>query len=442
MNSSLGIFKTLFWRILFSLLMALLAILFLNKVAEQHFMEAVLKRQLDIRATWINAHIDAGDSMTLFASNWQQYGNTNRFIYYNANAEILADSHTELTPLNLDIKNKKLIAEPSIYVILPTQNSTWIALIEMSVPRLAPHVYFVLMIAVTLVLILTALAIYPGIRSIALTFSRLKIIAGQTAEGNFGSVIEPGSNKDLNRVISSFNHMSVKLKEAQKLSSKMIANVSHELRSPLARIRLMTDTAKLNPEKINQLSDEINQEIELLDNLVGKMLFAAKFDAEEQFKFTELSLAPWLLQITQRVKPKLDDAGINLSYVDIPSGLIINADPIHLTQAITNIIDNAQNALSGMENGKISIESKLLNNFCEIHISNNGPKIPEDHLPFIFERFYQVSEHRGHGEKGSGLGLSIVRSIILAHQGEVQISNNNEVGVLVIIRLPLLHKTI
>ncbi len=422
--------------------MALLAILMLNKIAGQHILETVLKQQLEIRAVWLQGHIQVGEPMVQFAKRWRLSGDSTRFIYFDKNAEIIADSHKDFGSLTLDIDAQKLLPEQLIYVIYPIQDDAWIVLVEMNTPMLAPHVYIVLILGITLILIITALVIYPGIRSIALTFSRLKLIASQTAEGNFGSVIEPGSNKELNRVISAFNHMSVKLKEAQKLSSKMIANVSHELRSPLARIRLMTDTARLNPEKINTLSDDINKEIELLDNLVGKMLFAAKFDAKEQFSFTEISLAPWFLQIMDRVKPKLEADGINLSYVDIPSGIIVKADSLHLTQAIVNIIDNAQNALSNRANSKIFIESKLVDDFCEIHISDNGPGIPEKNLPFVFERFYQASEHRGHGEKGSGLGLSIVRSIVLAHQGDVHISNKNSGGTLVVIWLPLLHKNI
>lgn len=274
-----------------------------------------------------------------------------------------------------------------------------------------------------------------GILLIALLTRNLRTII-QTVkrfeEGDYQARIPVQKSGELADLSETFNHMAdtilkniEELKEVDKLRRELIANVSHDLRSPMSVIQgyietMMIKGDKLSPDEQKKYLEIIFKSSEKLNKLVADLFELSKLEAKqvklhkERFNFNEL-----LQDTAQQYQLKAEKKGIRLK-TEFAAEAMVNADIALMQRAIQNLMDNALKYTP--ENGEVAIKASLKNNQLEVAITNTGKGIPEDQLPHIFDRYFMLDKEK-HGIDGSGLGLAIVKKIIDIHEASITVAS-------------------
>lgn len=295
-------------------------------------------------------------------------------------------------------------------------------------------------LVVTVVLAVAALALYPFVRSLGTAFSRMTEVAGEVAGGSYGRTVGIERRDELGGLIAAFDEMSRRLAEADRLQTRLLHDVSHELRSPLGRIQAFAETIEHRPEEAGACARGIEQEVALLDRLVGDLLATASLESGPSApSFREISLQEWSEETLRRLEPRARSRGIEWVGRPPEEDRRVRADPQRLTQAAANLVDNAVAALEGRPGGRIELRVEAGDAEWTLTVTDDGPGIPAADLPHVFRRFYRVEEHRGRGTGGVGLGLSLVRAIAEAHGGTATIESpppGGGPGTRVTLRLP------
>ena len=231
-----------------------------------------------------------------------------------------------------------------------------------------------------------------------------------------------------------------KLKSIDTTKTQFFANVSHEVRTPLASIIAplqslrQGDVGKTTPDQDSLLNQMHHNSIRLLD-LINQILDFSKIEAnKEQLRLTEVNLAEYTGDIVALFRDIAANKGINLLYeADSECSNPIYIDPYHYDRIITNLI---KNALKFTERGEIAVELKNDAKSMVITVADTGPGIPKASLPHIFERFEQIMEPSAQSYGGSGLGLAIAKASVELLRGSILVDSVLKIGTVFTIRLP------
>ncbi|WP_340001946.1 ATP-binding protein [Oceanobacillus sp. FSL K6-0127] len=226
-----------------------------------------------------------------------------------------------------------------------------------------------------------------------------------------------------------------------KLRKDFIANVSHELRTPISMLQgyseaIVDDIADTKEAK-NELAQIIHEESLRMGRLVNELLDLARMEAGQiQLNLEKTAIESYAKRVVNKFKSLAIDNGIELSLsldIDFPEAIF---DPDRIEQVFTNLIDNALRHTS--EGGKVHVTIANRENELYVEIEDSGSGIPEEDLPFVFERFYKAdkSRVRNKEKKGTGLGLSIVKHLIDAHHGVILVKSKLNQGTAFSFRLP------
>lgn len=225
--------------------------------------------------------------------------------------------------------------------------------------------------------------------------------------------------------------------EASQQRRNFLLSITHELKSPLASIKLVLETFQkrnLNGEQIQQLSKNALKETERLNDLVNDLLMAAKVENAYSPYLESIHLQPFLLDIINRLQNKYPTVQFKIRQPD--EATTVKADKAGLTSVVVNLLENA--VKYGAENPIISTVLRPLDQQNMIlEFADNGIGIPDKEKAKIFERFYRVGNEDTRKTKGTGLGLYIVNQIVLAHKGTIKVTNNNPRGTIFTVSLPL-----
>jgi two-component system OmpR family sensor kinase len=238
----------------------------------------------------------------------------------------------------------------------------------------------------------------------------------------------------------SFNQMSGRLENSQRAQRDFVANVSHELKTPLTSIQgfaqaLLDETAD-TPAARQQAASVIFTEANRMERLVNGLLELARFDAGSvQLETHPVIICELLEHIVQKFIPQAKQAAVELQ-LDCQELPGLEADGDRLVQVFSNIIDNAiQHTPPG---GLVRVVASQEEDWLVISVSDTGSGISPQDLPRIFERFYQVDQSRQGGEAhGSGLGLAIAREIVQAHGGQITAESQLAHGSRFVVKLPV-----
>ena len=271
-------------------------------------------------------------------------------------------------------------------------------------------------------------------RSIYRPLNLMTEASRQIARGDYDHKIPSQGPKELRELADSFNHMSEEVKNSQQQLRHFVADVSHELKSPLTSIQgfsqaLMDGTAS-DEETKTKAVNIINSESKRMRRQVDELLELSRMQSG-QFKMVKepVDLNEVLRRCYDIFELQASEKDIHLTK-KFSGSLFVNGDADRLEQLFSNLLDNAiKNTRSG---GEISISSGKFGGFVEIGVADNGPGIPQDQLPNVFERFYQVTGVR----TGVGLGLAIAREITLTHGGTIEARSEPGEGTVFIIRFP------
>jgi two-component system, OmpR family, sensor histidine kinase CpxA len=278
------------------------------------------------------------------------------------------------------------------------------------------------------VLLLSFLFWLPFIYRITSALSQLTAATERIADGNFDARVPVHSQDEIGKLSESVNVMAAKLDDFVSGQKKFLGAISHELRTPIARLQmalaLLEETAAQNQKP---LVSDIREEIEEMKGLVDELLAFCK--AGMQGQETKLVNVDLNLLINEVLNKEAPDCEVNSN---IPAGLAVLGDQHLLDRSVSNVIRNS--IRYGGTKGPIAIEAEQKENEVIVQISDNGPGVPEDAIRHLGEPFYRTEFSRSRISGGIGLGLAIVKSCIEACQGTVQFRNRDTGGLIVELR--------
>ncbi|BCX04374.1 MAG: two-component sensor histidine kinase [Candidatus Roseilinea sp.] len=250
-------------------------------------------------------------------------------------------------------------------------------------------------------------------------------------------VAVPKTNDEVSRLSQAFNEMLDRLSKLFHAQQRLIADVSHEMRTPLTVIRGNVDLLRAMGCADEESLDALTRESDRMTRLVGDLLLLSQADAGVlPMHIHNISLNQVVADV-ERSGQVLSAGRINVS-AHVEPDLVIQADADRLKQVLLNLVDNAIKHTP--DGGQVRIEAvRSYNNYVRISVSDTGVGIPEKDLPFVFERFYRVDKSRSRANGGSGLGLSIAHSIVQAHNGRIVVSSKPGAGTTFDVYLPMQH---
>ncbi len=258
-------------------------------------------------------------------------------------------------------------------------------------------------------------------------------------KGELGKKVEINTRDEFHLLGEAFNSMSIRLNEVDEEREAFVANVSHELKTPLASIKLLSENLLLQEhaeEKIyKEFLKDINDEVDRLNNIVNELLSLVDLDKNKLILNYQTTYLNYILEkIVEQLRPLAKEKNIKL-ILEEKDRIQLKIDKDKIKQAIINIIHNG---IKYSDNGgrvKISIYSEKDN--AVIKVSDSGYGIPKESIPYIFDRFYRVDKARSRRTGGTGLGLSISKQIINMHHGTIEVKSRVGKGTTFYIKIPL-----
>ena len=257
--------------------------------------------------------------------------------------------------------------------------------------------------------------------------------------------VSPRGPHEVQDLTRAFNSMVSRVESSQRSQRDFVADVSHELKTPLTSIQgfaqaILDDTAD-TPEARKQAAQIIYDEAGRMHRLALDLLDLARLEAgTADLKMSPVDIGALLRNIVEKFKRQAQKAGVDLQ-VNIPEHLpTLIGDGDRLAQVFTNVVDNALKFTP--VHGQVTLHAVQAGTEVEISITDTGIGVPQAALPRLFDRFYQVDPSRAGGEtaagrRGAGLGLAIVQEIVQVHDGKISVRSEVGRGTTFVIHLPL-----
>lgn len=289
------------------------------------------------------------------------------------------------------------------------------------------------LLAVGFGLVIALLLAYTLIRPVR----DLTLAAKKLAEGDLTHRVAIHGDDELATLGRTFNQMAESLQRAEDSRRAMTADIAHELRTPLAVQRANLEALQdgVYPLTVENLAPVLEQN-HLLTHLVDDLSTLALADAGQiQLERILTNLPQLVTRVVERFQPQAGTHQVTLS-ITPPSTPIpeLMVDPTRIQQILTNLLSNALRYTPMGGQIEIAIDHSATSAFIRIH--DSGPGIPNESLPYIFERFYRVDKARARAEGGSGLGLAIARQLARAHAGDLTAANHPSGGAVFTLILP------
>ena len=282
---------------------------------------------------------------------------------------------------------------------------------------------------------------------IALVFSRIltRPVVSLTrsiqrmGRGDFSVRVPVVGSGELKRLSETFNAMSEKLEMLDQSRNQFVSNASHELKTPLATMKILLESIIYQPEMDGEMRTEfltdINKEIDRLNMVIGDLLTLVSMDSKTmRLNRTSFSLAQLVSDTADRLKLVLEKRDQELK-LQLSDRCEMYADSAKLTQVIYNLLENASKYTQ--EGGSIRVRLIRSGRDAILSITDNGPGIPKEDQAHIFDRFYRVDKARSRETGGTGLGLSIVHQMVIMHGGTVSVESEEGNGCTFTVELPI-----
>lgn len=253
----------------------------------------------------------------------------------------------------------------------------------------------------------------------------MAVAAKTFGEGNFAVRVPVTSEDEIGELAVAFNNMASSLASGESVRRNFIANVSHELKTPMTTIAGFIDgilDGTIPPEKQSHYLKIVSQEIKRLSRLVRTMLDLSRIDSGElKLHAGRFDLTNTVLIALLSFEKAIDDKKLEIRGLEDSESLFVDGDVDMIHQVVYNLIENAVKFTN--EGGYIEIKIIDQPTKTDVVIKNSGQGISPDELPLIFDRFYKTDKSRSQDKNGMGLGLYIVRTIIKLHGGEIEVSS-------------------
>ncbi len=256
-------------------------------------------------------------------------------------------------------------------------------------------------------------------------------------EGEYSYRVGVKGHDELAELAEEFNSLTHRLQRTEETRRRFVADASHELKTPLAAIRLLSDTIletdNMDEATVKEFVSGIREESERLARTTGQLLALTKLDNATAITREIVDVGDVSRKVAGTLDPIAKTAGVELE-LEIQPDLHIMATPDELFQIIYNLVENA--IKYNKDNGKVFIRATRGDETVVVEVEDTGIGIPESDMPYIFDRFYRVEKSRGRDEGGTGLGLSIVRSTAQRHGGEIEARHSPSGGMIFTVTFP------
>jgi signal transduction histidine kinase len=247
--------------------------------------------------------------------------------------------------------------------------------------------------------------------------------ARRMARGDYRQRVEVRTRDEVGQLADTFNRMAGEMENLERLRRDLVANVSHELKTPISAIRahlenLLDGVEEPNPAVLSVML----QQSERLSRLIEQLLDLSRLESGDvPLELEPVQLAPLVDRVVREIEVTRPDSHVVVSK-QIPADLpAVEADRERIHQVLFNLLDNAFRFTPA--GGRITVRASQHGHLCEVSVEDTGPGIPLEHLPFVFERFYRVDPSRSRGDGGTGIGLAIARSVVEAHDGRIWVES-------------------
>lgn len=321
-------------------------------------------------------------------------------------------------------------ADPAIVVAVPLTNTTRYALFLdtpiTGVNRTARALEELLLYAALLGVLAAGAVSFFISRSFTRPISAISQAASRFADGDFSSRSSVSGGDEIGSLGNTFNSMADSLANIEQNRRDFLANISHELKTPIASIRALTeaiiDGIIDTPEGQQRYLGNIVKETERIGRLISELSDLSALEAGKlSIHLQNLNLKNFLSAETDKYISLLNDKKLNWS-ISIPENIpFVQADPDRLSQVFANLVTNA--VRYAPEGSAIALKLNHGKNFVTVSVSDSGPGIAPDDLPHIWERFYRADKSRSRHLGGSGLGLFITRNLVHAMGGDITVES-------------------
>lgn len=410
-----------------------------NDVAEQFYLNnqltpAALKAQIDL--------FDHYNGATVWLVNKDSY------VFMSSNSDISEENRPTVSMEELEtIFDGKIFAKKHYFeglmdgetltVAYPvTYNGEVMYAMILNVPMpkiklLTQGVFTIVMYSLLISFGIALLIIFSITSQMKREIVTLRDAAKHISEGNFEQKILVRSNDELSELAESFNEMADELSRSEKMKSQFISNLSHDIRSPLTSIKGYTQgmlDGVIEGDKQERYLRIVRDESDRLLKMANDILDLSKMESGQiQLTKRDFDLNNMIVNVLDRFETQIIDKRIKLSIDLYKDSILAHGDEQYLQRVIHNLIDNAVKFVD--VEGTISIRSEIKADKLLVGVSNTGHVLSPDELLSIWGRFSKLDQSRGMDKKSSGLGLSIVREIVKAHDEKIEVYSNDDIGV-------------
>ncbi|QRG70840.1 HAMP domain-containing histidine kinase [Brevibacillus choshinensis] len=367
-------------------------------------------------------------------------------IYDEANKQVVsADRVASLKISTLPAPAPPADSQKETREVIDTKDGTWL---RVGVPYNQQHsaggvyyvstrlntdqvqTYIMIMISIGVITLCGWAIVYVLSRSLTLPLRQLAVAAQQVSSGNYRPELPDATRikeSEISQLIHSFDDMTNRLGQLERMRTDLLAGVSHELRTPVTSIRGMIQAVKdgvVTGKEADEFMQISMDEAKRLQAMVNDLLDFTSLEAGAIAKeLSPVHLSSYLKQIVSQWHAVPAFSAVHVTILGLPEEIVWNGDKAHLTQILLNLLNNSAAAGASSIELRIEQSEKLL----AIEVADNGRGIPSDEAPFIFERYYRGDSKRKK-KQGLGLGLTICRMLANANGGDVKLLDTSANG--------------
>ncbi len=272
-------------------------------------------------------------------------------------------------------------------------------------------------------------------------FNRLTRAINEVKAGYSDAGISVPDYAETEHIVEAFNQLLARMRALDESRQEFVANVSHELKTPMASIKVLADSlltqGEAPAELYREFMEDIVSEIDRENRIITDLLALVKMDKKvQELNITSLDVNELTELILKRLRPIARKKDVEVVFESMRP-VVAEVDEVKLTLIMTNLVENA--IKYNKEHGWVKVELDADHQYFTFVVSDSGRGIPEDSLPRIYERFYRIDKSHSREIGGTGLGLAITKSAVLAHRGSITVTSVEGEGASFQVKIPLIY---
>lgn len=270
-------------------------------------------------------------------------------------------------------------------------------------------------------------------------FDRISVAISEMKEGYTDEEITAPAYLETEHIAEAFNSLQKRMKVLDDSRQEFVANVSHELKTPITSVKVLADSLltqqDVPAELYHEFMVDIAQEIEREDKIINDLLALVKMDKSvAELNISVIDVNALTEIVLKRLRPIARKRNVEVNLISSRE-ILAEVDEVKLSLIITNLVENA--IKYNREQGKVDVTLDADHQFFTIQVSDTGVGIPEESLSQIYERFYRVDKSHSREIGGTGLGLAITRGAVLLHRGSIKVESVPGEGTTFTVKIPL-----